>query len=197
VPNLAQLSYECTICYETFDEIDHRPLTLICDSQQEKCGHTYCLACIREISKIPETQKCPSCNASFKFTTTNWFVIDLIKTSSYDIDNPFLDVLVDDIESIELKLSQYKRNLMRVNKENEEHAQKMKSKIEVKIKEGHTQLKSIEYNLIVEYLNLKNNHEQTLNECKRFEALMEEKLTCWNKRLGSLEYRRDSTKLEK
>jgi len=86
---------------------------------------------------------------------------------------------------------------MRINTENEEHAQKMKSRIEAKIKEGHSQLKSIEYNLVVEYLNLKNHHEQTLSECRRFEAAMDEKLACWNKRLGSLEYRRDSSKLEK
>lgn len=107
MPNLQQIAYECTICYELFDEIEHRPLTLICEN--DTCGHTYCLKCIKEITKQAETRKCPTCNASFKYTITNWFVIDLIKTSTYDIDNPYLEVLIDDISKLEISLAEYSR----------------------------------------------------------------------------------------
>lgn len=107
VSTIAQLTYECTICYETFDETHHRPLTLICN-EEDNCGHTYCLKCVTEISKMPDS-KCPACNACIQYSITNWFVIDLIKTITYDIDNPYLDVLVEEMQRLELQLSQYKK----------------------------------------------------------------------------------------
>ena len=110
MPDLQQYNYECTICYETFDELDHRPLTLICDNNT--CGHTYCLRCVQEISKMSEPKKCPSCNAVFKYTTTNWFVIDLIKNQSYDIDNPHLEQLVNELHDLQIQLGQYSRFIL-------------------------------------------------------------------------------------
>ncbi len=121
--SLLQAVHECTICYESFDESLHRPLTLVCDN--ESCGHTYCWKCIQEIQFI--TKKCPSCNVEFKFTITNWFVIDLIKkTKNSSLDNPFLDVLYNNIQTIEANVNEFSKLLFRLNKENEEYSKKIK-----------------------------------------------------------------------
>ena len=61
-----QDSLECKICYDNFDELFHRPLTLVCDNEMI-CGHTYCSACVKELTR----RVCPACNAQFKHTTTN------------------------------------------------------------------------------------------------------------------------------
>lgn len=72
----------------------------------------------------------------------------------------------------------------------------MKLKMDLKVKEAHNQVKLVENNLLTDFLRLKNYHEQTLNDCRQFEDEMQAKLTQWHKKLNSIEYRRNSSKLQ-
>lgn len=46
---------ECTVCYNSFDEAEYRPLIL-------GCGHTYCKVCISNFQLGKELFNCPTCN---------------------------------------------------------------------------------------------------------------------------------------
>ena len=84
-----------------------------------------------------------------------------------------------------------------VSEENENHARGIKAILDMKISEAQNQLKSIEYNLKVEFLSLKNSHEKTLNDCKGLEKEMQQKVIDWQKKMNSTEYRRNSSKLQR
>ena len=193
MPQLQPVLYECTICCECFDECLHRPQTLV--TGEEVCGHTFCSKCIREIQGL--ANKCPICNVHIKYAITNWFVIDLIKaTDGVELDNPCLDIVVSELERVEQCKNDFNRTLLMIEKGNDEYAQQMKTKIDAKLKEAQCQLKSLEYNLMVELLRLKQKFEKHLNENTRFEADLQEKLEFWTKKINSNEYRRDSAKLQ-
>ena len=193
MPQLQSVLYECTICCESFDECQHRPQTLV--TGEEVCGHTFCSKCVHEIQGL--SNKCPICNVHIKYAITNWFVIDLIKATDGDeIDNPCLDIVVTELERVEQCKSNFTKALLMIEKANDEYAQQMKTNIDAKMKEAQCQLKSIEYNLMVELLRLKQKFEKHFNENTRFEADLQEKLEFWTKKINSSEYRRDSGKLQ-
>lgn len=149
-----------------------------------------------EICKLSEEQKCPACNAIFTSTLTNWFVIDLIKNTTYDIDNPYMEVLLHELQKIQTEVNGFSRTVLKIDKENEEQTNKIKSRIDRKVREAQVQLDSIEYNLSCELQALKNKHEKTLNDGKKFDSEFKEKLKTWHKKLNSNEYRRNNSNLQ-
>jgi hypothetical protein len=68
--------------------------------------------------------------------------------------------------------------------------------MDLKVKEAHDQIKLVESSLLTEFFRLKNYHEQTLSDCKQFDNEMQDKLIQWHKKLNSIEYRRNSSKLQ-
>lgn len=187
-----QDSLECKICYDYFDESLHRPLTLVCEN--ETCGHTFCSACIKELTR----RVCPACNAQFRHTTTNWFVIGLIRNpNGNSINTAFVNKLKDEVDNIKINTKELNRILSKVLCENNLYYQDVKQKIENKVQEAHLQLKIVQDNLLEEFCFLKNSYEKTLNENRLFETEMQEHIKLWNKQLNSGEYKANSEKLNR
>lgn len=60
---------ECELCFENFNETDHRPLVLI------PCGHSYCSSCAAQLTN------CPSDRKIISYKTDNWSILKLIPES--------------------------------------------------------------------------------------------------------------------
>lgn len=68
------MKINCTICYHSFDEREHSPRIV------PKCGHTFCLECIKKITVVSDTNffsvKCPLCNIKYDLRRVGFVSID-------------------------------------------------------------------------------------------------------------------------
>ena len=158
------------------------------------CGHTYCSACVKELTR----RVCPACNAQFKHTTTNWFVIGLIRNpNGTSINNAFVTKLKDECDNLKLNLKEFNKITLKVFAENDVYCQVVKQKIEARTQDAHAQLKLVQESLVDELICLKNDCEKSLNETKLFEIEINERVKLWTKQLNSGEFKSDSEKLNK
>jgi hypothetical protein len=65
-------NFQCSVCYENFDEAEKRPRIL------HKCGHTLCQQCLHKVIELApndssiQTTSCPICSTKSNFTTESW-----------------------------------------------------------------------------------------------------------------------------
>ncbi len=65
---------DCDICFEKYDKLLNKPLTLI------RCAHTICAQCEKKLL----TKECPTCRKPIEETAVNWLVFNLIKEPDSD-----------------------------------------------------------------------------------------------------------------
>ena len=140
MPTELQESLECKICYEKFNEYEHRPLTLVCDGGA--CGHTFCAQCVAELRRSPASigigggAECPACKAPCRFATPNWFALDLIRHSAprqHADEIAQLDLLSEQVDIVKAHLSKVNKLLIRQLSESSDHTQSVRQKIELKV----------------------------------------------------------------
>ena len=61
----------CKVCFDAYDERQHRPFTL------DICGHGFCYRCIYNL----KSKRCPTCRARFSRVNPNYDLIDVIALS--------------------------------------------------------------------------------------------------------------------
>lgn len=90
----------CNVCYDNFDEIDHRPLTLV------PCGHTFCDFCV---SNLTETY-CPTCKTYFEQKVPNWTVLAILP-------KPTRDTIIKSVQRLVGEVKPILENLTKFNQE--------------------------------------------------------------------------------
>ena len=82
-------SFECNICFISFDGSDRKPLILL-------CGHTFCTKCINDLKEIARKKgfssfQCPTCrehdSLDYEFKT-NYYVLELLSQSNLKREQP-------------------------------------------------------------------------------------------------------------
>ncbi len=76
----------CKICFENYDNINHKPMTLI------PCGHSFCSSCVYEL------ETCSSCRKNISDRTPNY---DLIENLDYILNYELRQSIIKDLKEVE------------------------------------------------------------------------------------------------
>ena len=170
------VNFECSICFEQYNQTDRKPIVL-------KCGHGLCKTCAHHIRKSKYLQStftysCPHCKESSEFYIVNY---DIMSNLSSNMD-PVQSSLEETIELLTTNISTMSLKYTSLNTRNTKIQAEIRNFEQINQKKFTEQFKKVEqearvrYDHIVQKAKIKSD-KMIADAVRQSEHLLKEQTT--------------------